>query len=220
MADNRTSRTPARAFGLPASLGALGHSGYRRFWFASLASVGGYQLQVLGQGWLVFKLTGSALNLGLLGAAMATPAILMSLFGGVLADRVDKRSLIVATSLATGSLLLLLAMLDARGIVQVWHVYAVAAAIGLISGIEWPTRQAVFPLLIEREQMTSAVALNSVLLIHNLCSVLAMIAFCRSSVKVTKKALYPATFTTRSRYFSGSFWAALSVSEETTLICT
>ena len=118
---------------------------------------------VLGQGWLVFKLTGRPLDLGLLGASTAVPAILMSMFGGVLADRVNTRALIITTSVATASLLFLLAMLDFRGAVRVWHVYAIAAAIGLISGIEWPARQAVFPLLIERGQMASAVALNSVL---------------------------------------------------------
>ncbi|NQU96871.1 MAG: MFS transporter [Chloroflexi bacterium] len=163
MSDRPAPRASGLASRLSEGIGALRHPGYRRFWFASLGSIGGYQLQVLGQGWLVFELTGNPLDLGLLGAAMAAPAILVSLFGGVLADRVDKRRLIVATSLATAALLFLLAMLDIRGAVRVWHIYAVAAGIGLISGIEWPARQAVFPLLIERRQMASAVALNSVL---------------------------------------------------------
>ena len=163
MADRPAHRSAIPASRVPGRFGALSHPGYRRFWFGSLASVGGYQLLVLGQGWLVFELTGRPLDLGLLGAATAVPAILMSLFGGVLADRVDKRALIVTTSLVTASLLFLLAMLDIRGAVRVWQVYAIAAAIGLVSGIEWPARQAVFPLLIERGQMASAVALNSVL---------------------------------------------------------
>ena len=163
MADRPPPRVSARLFRLWWRAGALRYPAYRRFWLGSLASVGGYQLQILGQGWLVFELTGRPLDLGLLGAATAVPAILMSLFGGVLADRVDKRALIAATSLLTAALLLLLAVLDMREIVNVWHIYVIAALIGLISGIEWPARQAVFPLLIERGHMASAVALNSVL---------------------------------------------------------
>ncbi|MBM3957094.1 MAG: MFS transporter [Gemmatimonadetes bacterium] len=163
MAETPAAGTAVRAVPLTARLGALGHPAYRRFWLGSLASVGGVQLQVLAQAWLVFELTGSPLDLGLLGAATAVPAILMTLFGGVLADRLDKRALIVATSGLTASLLLLLGILDVRDVVRVWHVYAVAASIGLVNGIEWPARQAVFPLLIERRQMASAVALNSIL---------------------------------------------------------
>jgi hypothetical protein len=80
---------------------ALEYPLYRRYWFASFASVGGTQLVTLAQGWLVFKLTGSALDLGLLGAAAAVPNILMSLFGGVVADRFDKRKIILITSTLT-----------------------------------------------------------------------------------------------------------------------
>ena len=142
--------------------GALRHPAYRRFWLGSLAAIGGAQLQILGQGWLVFDLTRNPMDLGLLGAATALPTILMTLFGGVLADRIDKRRLIALTSLAVACLLLLLALLDLKQAVRVWHIYAIAAATGLISGLNWPARAAVFPLLIERGQMASAVALNSV----------------------------------------------------------
>jgi MFS family permease len=145
-------RYPALAFPL-----------YRRYWFASFASVGGTQLVGLAQGWLVYRLAGSALDLGLLGAATAVPNILMSLYGGVVADRFDKRKIILATSLLNAALLFLLAALDASGVVRVWHVMAIAAASSVIAGIEWPTRQALFPHLIQRAGLLSAVALNSVL---------------------------------------------------------
>ena len=77
---------------------ALEYPLYRRYWFASFASVGGTQLVSLAQGWLVYKLTGSALDLGFLGAATAVPNIVMSLFGGVAADRFDKRKIMLTTS--------------------------------------------------------------------------------------------------------------------------
>lgn len=144
-------------------MGALGSPLYRRYWFGSLASVGGTQLLFMGQGWLVYELSGSPFDLGLLGAAASIPAILMTLFGGVLADRWDKRRLLLGTSLTVAVLLLILAMLDATGVVEVWHVIIIAGLFGLVSGLEWPSRQAFFPSLIEPEQMMSAVALNSML---------------------------------------------------------
>lgn len=144
-------------------LGALSHRRYRRFWLGSLASVGGTQLLVLGQGWLVFQLSGSTLDLGLLGAAFAIPAISITLFGGVLADRLDKRKVLMFTSLTTASLLGALALLDLTDVVKVWHVITIAVLIGLVSGLDWPARQALFPALIDSKHMMSAVALNSIL---------------------------------------------------------
>ena len=144
-------------------LGALHSPLYRRYWLGSLASIGATQLLVLGMGWLVFELSGSTLKLGLLGAAGAIPQILVTLFGGVLADRLDKRKVLMVTSLVISSLLLILAVLDFTGVVKVWHVIVIAALIGLTSGFDWPARQALFPSLIDRKHMMSAVVLNSVL---------------------------------------------------------
>ncbi len=144
-------------------LGALHSPLYRRYWLGSLASIGATQLLVLGKGWLVFELSGSPLMLGLLGASGAVPQILVTLFGGVLADRLDRRAMLMVTSLAIALLLLLLSALDFTGVVEVWHVIAIAACIGFISGFDWPARQAFFPNLIDRKHMMSAVALNSVL---------------------------------------------------------
>lgn len=142
---------------------ALGYPLYRRYWFASFASVGATQLVTLAQGWLVFKLTGSALDLGVLGAAASVPNILVSLFGGALADRFDKRKILLVTSLLTAALMFLLAALDVSDIVTVWHVWVIAGLTAIITGVEWPTRQSIFPHLIERPGLMSAVALNSVL---------------------------------------------------------
>jgi MFS family permease len=144
-------------------LGALRSPLYRRYWLGSMASIGATQLLILGKGWLVFELSGSPLKLGLLGAAGAIPQILVTLFGGVLADQLDKRKVLMVTSLIVASLLLLLGILDSSGVVEVWHVIAIAALIGFTSGFDWPARQAFFPSLIDRKHMMSAVALNSVL---------------------------------------------------------
>ncbi|MEZ5558588.1 MAG: MFS transporter [Pseudomonadales bacterium] len=140
---------------------ALGSRLYRRYWLASFASVGATQLITLAQGWLIYKLSGSAVLLGVLGAAAALPNILMTLAGGVIADRFDKRRILMSTSLSITLLLGLLAWLDGTGQVAVWHVLTVAALVSLITGLDWPVRVSVYPQLVEREAFMSAVALNS-----------------------------------------------------------
>ena len=140
---------------------ALGFALYRRYWFASFASVGATQIITLGQGWLIFELSGSALQLGVLGAAAAVPNILMTLIGGVIADRFDKRIILMSTSLTITFLLAALAWLDFSGTVQVWHVLTVAALVSLVSGLDWPTRVSIYTHLIDRSAFMSAVALNS-----------------------------------------------------------
>lgn len=140
---------------------ALGFARYRRYWFASFASVGATQLIVLGQGWLIFELSGSALQLGVLGAAAALPNIAMTLLGGVIADRFDKRVIMMCTSLTTTLLLALLAWLDYSGVVAVWHVLSITALISLVSGLDWPARVSIYPQLVARSAFMSAVALNA-----------------------------------------------------------
>ena len=144
-------------------LSALQRVQYRRYWLGSFASIGATQLQIMGQGWLVFKLSGSALMLGYLGAATAIPAILLSLFGGALADQLNKKAVLMATSLTVALLLLTLAIADVAHLATAWLVILIAALISIVSGLDWPTRQSIFPLLIEREDMMSAVALNSII---------------------------------------------------------
>jgi len=142
---------------------ALKFRDYRRFFFGSLASVGGTQLLIIGQGWLVFEISGSPLDLGLLGVAASVPAIVATLFGGVVADRFDRRHVLMGTSLACALLIAGLAVLDLAGVAKVSHVLAISASISLVMGLDWPARNAIFPSLIDRDHMMSAVALNSML---------------------------------------------------------
>ena len=151
------------ATGAGARFAALRHAPYRRYWLGSAASVGAFQLLIMGQGWLVYELSGSPLQLGYLGAASSIPTIAAALVGGVVADRVDRRRMLIATSSTIAGFLVLLAVLDGSGVVAVWHVLVIAAAIALIVGLDFPSRQAFFPSLIRREHMMSAVALNSIL---------------------------------------------------------
>ena len=136
---------------------------YRRFWLGSIASIGGTQLYFIGMAWLVFELSGSALNLGLLGGVTAIPTMASTLVGGILADRFNRRSILVVTTLTSAILLLVLTLLDAVGIVLVWHVLVVAGLLGLVQGFDMPARSSIFPALIQPHQMMSAVMLNAIL---------------------------------------------------------
>ena len=140
---------------------ALGYPLYRRYWYASFASVGATQIITLGQGWLIFELSRSAWLLGVLGAAASIPNIVMTLIGGVIADRFDKRRVMLCTSASSACLLASLAWLDWHGAVAVWHVLTIAALFSLITGIDWPARASMYPRLVERPAFMSAVALNS-----------------------------------------------------------
>lgn len=140
---------------------ALKYPAYRDFWFGMLASVSGFQVLQASQFWLVHTLEDSPLFLGYVGAANAIPAILLNLFGGVFADKLDKRRLIVITQSITAALVALLATLTLLGVVQVWHVLAIAFVTGAVNAFDQPARQALYPHLIDRKVMMSAVALNS-----------------------------------------------------------
>jgi MFS family permease len=148
----------------PERFGALRHPPFRRFWFGSIAAVGAFNINQLAQGVLVYDLTGSALDLGTLGLVTAAPTIVVTLFGGVLADRIDRRRLLMWTQTALALLLGILATLVATGVIEVWHVYVIAFLTGLATGLDWPIRSAMFPSLVkDKSQMMSAVALSSVL---------------------------------------------------------
>ncbi len=147
-------------FGIPL---ALRYTAYRAYWFGLLASVSGFQMFRVGQGWLIYEITGNPWSLGLVGAANAIPGIFFNLFGGVFADRLDKRRLIMFTQLTTGSLVFLLATLTLLDVVEAWHVLVVAFLAGGVEAFDNPARQALYPHLIDRKAMISAVAMNSVI---------------------------------------------------------
>ena len=111
--------------------------------------------------WLVRNLEESPIYLGLVGLASAVPAIALNLFGGVFADRLDKRRLIMITQTVLASLIFLLATLDRLDVIRVWHVLAIGFVAGGVNAFDQPARQALYPHLIDRKVMMSAVALNS-----------------------------------------------------------
>jgi MFS family permease len=140
---------------------ALHYPAYRAYWLGLLASVSGFQMLRFGQYWLVYQLTGSPLALGYVGLASGVSAIGLNLFGGVIADRFDQRRLIMTTQSLTAGLIFVLATLTLLDAVQVWHVVLIALGVGGVEAFDGPARQVLYPHLIDRRVMVSAVALNS-----------------------------------------------------------
>jgi len=140
---------------------ALHYPAYRAFWLGLLASVSGFQMLRFGQFWLVYQLTGSPLPLGYVGLAHGVPAICLNLFGGVFADKFDQRRLIMLTQSLTASLIFVLATLTLLDAVHIWHVLVIAFCAGAVESFDQPARQSLYPHLIDRQVMVSAVALNS-----------------------------------------------------------
>ena len=140
---------------------ALRHSSFRRFWIGMVASVLGFQIMTVAQGWLIYILTDSKIALGLVGLAAGLPAIALNLFGGVIADKVNQRRLLIATQTTSSMVMLALAILTLTGLVEPWHIITSAFLIGSVQAFDTPTRQSLFPHLIDREDMLNAVALNS-----------------------------------------------------------
>lgn len=146
---------------LPGVPPALRYPSYRNYWLGMLASVSGFQMFRVAQAWLVYEITGSPLYLGYAAAATAIPGIIFNLFGGVIADKLDKRRLVMTTQGITAGLILLLATLTLQGVVQIWHIFAIAFLAGAVEAFDTPARQALYPHLIDRKVMVSAVAMNS-----------------------------------------------------------
>ena len=119
------------------------------------------QMFLVVQAWLVYDLTGSALQLGFLALARAIPAVVLGLIGGVVADKVDQRRLLITTLAGVACIYLALGTLTLMGFVQVWHVLGSVFLIGGLQAFDQPSRHAIFPSLIDRRDMMSAVALNS-----------------------------------------------------------
>jgi len=140
---------------------AMAYPAYRAYWIGTLASVIGFQMLNFSQFWIIHELTQSPLYLGYVGLANALPAIVLNIFGGVVADRLNRKKLIGITQTINGLIILVLAGLTFAGIVQAWHVIALAFLAGAINAFDQPARQALYPSLIDRSVMMNAVALNS-----------------------------------------------------------
>ena len=145
----------------PEAVRALRNRNFRLFWTGNFLSNIGTWMQNVAQGWLVLTLTNSSFWLGVVGFAGAIPFLIFSLFGGVIADRVDKRRLLVVTQTAMMLLAFVLAALTYFKLINVWSVAAIAFANGVAQAMNAPSYQALVPKLVRRDELTNAIALNS-----------------------------------------------------------
>ena len=140
---------------------AMRHANFRIFWLSLLAFVSAQQVIQLVLLWAVYDITESAFYVGALGLANSIPAIVVTMFGGVIADRMDRRLVLVfamslQTIVAAG-----VVVIGLTGVVAAWHLVVAAALIGGLMGLEGPSRQAILPNLVDREDLMNAVALFS-----------------------------------------------------------
>ena len=151
----------ARETKLPQMARALRNPNFRLFWSGNFLSNIGTWMQNVAQGWLVLLLTNSAFWLGVVGFAGSIPFLIFTLFGGVIADRVDKRRLLLVTQTVMMMLAFLLAALAWFKVITVWEVAAIAFMNGVAMSMNAPSYQAMVPRLVKREDLTNAIALNS-----------------------------------------------------------
>jgi MFS family permease len=140
---------------------ALRHRNFRLFFIGQFISLVGTWMQRIAQAWLVLNLTRSPFLLGVVGALQWMPVLLLSLVGGVIADRFSKRSLLVATQSAQMIQAFVLGALVLTGAIQYWHIVVLACALGFTSAFDIPTRQAFVFEMVSGEDTMNAVALNS-----------------------------------------------------------
>ncbi len=145
------------------SFASLDNRNYRRFFIGQSVSLVGTWMQSIGQSWLVLELTGSGTALGLVVAAQTLPVLCLAPYGGLLADRADKRKLLLATQCSLALLALTLGLLDLSGVIALWMVIALAAGLGLTNAIDNPTRQAFVSEMVGADAVANAVSLNSVM---------------------------------------------------------
>src|ERR1700693_4762902 len=140
---------------------ALRHRNFQLFFAGQLISLIGTWMQSVAQSWLVYRLTGSALLLGSVGFASQIPVFLFAPLGGITADRVNRRYIVIGTQVAAMVLALILAGLTLFHKVQVWHVFVLASLLGIVNAFDIPGRQSFLVDMVGKEDLMNAIALNS-----------------------------------------------------------
>jgi MFS family permease len=146
---------------LKSSLRALRYRNYRLFFAGQLTSLVGTWMQTVAQSWLVYRLTGSAALLGLVGFASQFPVLILAPIGGAVADTYPRRRLMLAIQTSAMLLAFPLAALTLLNRIQVWHVVVLAVLLGVVNAFDIPVRQSFIAEMVEREDLINAIALNS-----------------------------------------------------------
>lgn len=140
---------------------SLKNRNYRWFWLGMLGSFAGLQMQIVARGWLVWTMTESELSIGIVMFAFGVPILLFAIFGGAIADRVNKRNLLIATQTFMAFLTAIIAILVTLNIIEFWHLVAVAVCTGFAFVLNGPARQSIIPELVKKRELLNAISLNA-----------------------------------------------------------
>src|ERR1043166_8158089 len=142
------------------SLALLRHGPFRRYIIGSLISDSGTWMQMMAQSWVLSGLTSKAILLGLVNFAAGLPALILAPVAGSLADRLDKRKMLVATQIVQIIFAVALGFLIMSGQIRIWHIIFFALLLGIAFAYEMPAISALVPELVKRDEIAAAVALD------------------------------------------------------------
>lgn len=145
----------------PRMLAALHHANFRLFWFGQMISLVGTWMQTVALGWLVLQITNSPFLLGLVSTLGTLPVLIVAPLGGVLADSLNKRNVIIITQVTAMTLAFILATLVFTDRVQYWHIIILASTLGIAMAVDAPTRQSFTVEMVGKKDLLNAIALNS-----------------------------------------------------------
>jgi len=152
---------PSFGYAITSTFQAMRHRNFRLWFIGQLISLVGTWMQTIAQNWLVYEMTGSAANLGLVNFVGAIPMVLLTFYAGTIADRFDKRRVIFWCQLMMMFLALILGLLCWTETVQLWHVLVLAFLLGTAMAVDTPARQSFVVELVGKEDLSNAIALNS-----------------------------------------------------------
>jgi MFS family permease len=140
---------------------ALEHDAFRTLWLGMLASYLAMQMSLIARGYLAFQISGSATALGLVTMARGLPQLFLSPFGGVAADRIDKRRMLIVTQVSMSALAVLTATLIALDVIRIWQLVVIGLCEGVVWAFNMPSRQAIVAEVVPDDHLMNAIALNS-----------------------------------------------------------
>jgi MFS family permease len=146
---------------LARTFSALRYREFRLVWIGAFTSTTGTWMQTVAQAWVVYSLTGSALLLGFDAFLSTGPMLIFSLFGGVIADRMERRKIMLASQYLQMTFAFVLAFLLWTNTVKIWHIFLLSFLTGSAQSFSGPAYASLLPLLVKREDMPNAIAMNS-----------------------------------------------------------
>jgi len=155
------ARARRRLFFLPSTFASLRHRNYRLFFFAQIVSLIGTHMQWTAQSWLVYEITESRVDLGLIRMVQTLPLAILPLFGGLVADYFKKRSILIMTQSLAILPPVILALIVFTGATQIWHIALLAFISGIVVSFDMPSRQAFVIDMVGRDDLMNAISLNS-----------------------------------------------------------